>query len=36
LKGDLNRIFEHPPHCREVYSAALDKWLRAGTRKCVP
>jgi hypothetical protein len=29
LPGDLNRKFEHAPHCCEVCSLTLDKWSKA-------
>jgi hypothetical protein len=33
LPGDLNRKFEHAPHCREVCSPTLDKWSKTAARK---
>jgi hypothetical protein len=35
LPEDLNRKFEHPPHCREVCSPTFDKWSKAAARKRV-
>jgi hypothetical protein len=35
LTGGLNRKFEHAPHCCEVHSLTLDKWLKAVACKCV-
>jgi hypothetical protein len=35
LPGDLNRKFEHVPHCCEVRSPTLDKWTKAVVHKHV-
>jgi hypothetical protein len=35
VAGDLNRKFEHAPHCRKVCSPTLNKWSKAVTCKRV-
>jgi hypothetical protein len=35
LPGDLNRKFEHAPHCRKVCSPSLDEWSKAEACKRV-
>jgi hypothetical protein len=33
LPGELNRKFEHMPHCHEVCSPTPDKWSKAAARR---